>query len=139
MKRLDACLHGATVSSLLLLAALSVQAQSKFLASSEQVARAVVVRDVQLRDGTVSGVIVSTSPRPLRDVKVMIRHSWLWKNERHPGGDKPGRAEQVIVPGEVPPSGSLPFTFALKAPLPQRTDGTFVTSAEITAFTEVGN
>jgi hypothetical protein len=139
MKRLDAYLQAASVSGLLLMAALSVQAQSPSLASSKQAERIVAVRDVQLRDSTVSGVIVNTSPRLLRDVKVMIRHTWQWKNERHPGNDNPGRAEQVTVPGEVPPSGSLPFTFQLKAPLPQRTDGHFITSAEITGFTEVGN
>jgi hypothetical protein len=139
MKRLDAYLPAASVSGLLLMAALSVQAQSTYLASGQQAERTVAVHDVQLRNGAVSGVIVNSSPRVLRDIKIMIRHSWQWKNERHPGTNNPGRAEQVTVPGDVPPSGSLPFTFQLTPPLPQRTDGHFTTTAEITGFTEVGN
>ncbi len=139
MKRHDACLTIGSGLSLLLVAVLPIQAQPPALASSDQVARAVVVRDVQVRDSTVSGVVVNNSSRLLRDVKVIVRHSWIWKNERHPGDENPGRSEDFTIPGEVAAGGSLPFTYRLDAPLPKRIDGRFVTSTDVISFTEVGN
>jgi hypothetical protein len=139
MKPRDACLAiGGALSLLLLVAPSPIRAQGPSLASGEQVAQTAIVRDVKVRDSTVSGVIVNKSPRVLRDVKLMIRHAWLWKNERHPGDDNPGRAEYYTVPGEVAAGGSLPFTYHLEQPLPERTDGHFVTSADVISFTEVG-
>ena len=139
MKSFDACLTIGTTLSLLLVSAVVVQAQPPSLTSSDQVDHTVVVRDVQVQDSAVSGVIVNNSSRLLRDVKVIIRHAWTWKNERHPGDDNPGRAEYFTIPGEVAPGGSLPFTYRLNQPLPKRTDGHFVTSASVISFTEVGN
>ena len=143
MKLRDACVTTGTALSLLLVSALSVRAQASCpscpcLASGDQVARTVTVRDLKVQGGSVSGVIENKSPRQLRDVKLMIRHTWHWKNERHPGTDNPGRAEDYTVSGDVASGGSLPFTYQLDQPLPQRTDGHFVTSADIVSYTEVG-
>jgi len=138
MKLREACLTIGGAVALVLVSALSVQAQAGSLASGEQVEKIAVVRDVQMRDSAVQGVIVNQSSRLLRDVKVVIHHNWLWKNERHPGDENPGRSEYYTVPGEVAAGGSLPFTYHLDPPLPQRADGHFVTSAEVISFTEVG-
>lgn len=139
MKPLDACLTvGSALSLLLLVSASPIQAQAPSLASGDQASQTAVVRDVKVQDNMLSGVVVNKSPRLLRDVKVIIRHVWLWKNERHPGDDNPGRAEYFTVPGEVPPGGSLPFRYHLDRPLPERTDGRFATSGEVISFTEVG-
>ncbi|MBI3785600.1 MAG: hypothetical protein HY270_19580 [Deltaproteobacteria bacterium] len=68
----------------------------------------------------------------------MIRHAWLWKNERHPGSDNPGRTDRYVVPGEVPAGGTLPFSYTIEPPLPNRSDGHFVTTVELVGLTEVG-
>jgi len=138
MRVFDACLRFGTALSLAL-SAVAVQAQAPSLASSEQVEQTAVVRDIRVTGSSVSGVVVNHSPRLLRDVRVIVRHTWHWKNERHPGDDNPGRAEELVIPGEASPRGTLPFTYALNQPLPQRNDGRFVTSAEVIGFTEVGN
>jgi hypothetical protein len=138
MKSHSAFLLIGRVVSLLLASVLCVQAQAPSLVSPGQVGHVVVVRDVKVRDAAVSGLIVNNSPRLVRDVKVIVRHTWLWKNERHPGDESPGRSEEFAVPGEAPPGGTLPFKYDLAAPLPARADGHFVTSAEVISFTEVG-
>jgi hypothetical protein len=139
MKRLHTPLALACIPGIMLLSAPSIQAQTTSLTSREQVERAALVRDVAIHDRTVSGVVVNTSPRLLRDVKLLISHTWHWKDERHPGDDSPGRTESVTVPGEVAPGHSLPFTAQLDQPLPERTDGNFATSAEVIGFSEVGD
>jgi hypothetical protein len=90
-------------------------------------------------DGTVSGELVNNSGRLLRDVQVLIRYAWLWKNERSPGRDSPGRSDFYTVPGEISAGGRLRFSYTPLPPLQQRTDGTFDISAEIVGFTEVGD
>jgi hypothetical protein len=139
MKCFDACLAiGGALA--LLLGSGPVAAQPRPTVSSiDQVFRTVVVRDIKVRGNTVSGVLVNHSPRLLREVRVLIRYAWRWKNERHPGENNPGRGEYVTLPGELPASGTLPFTHNIDPPLPVRSDGHFDTSAEVIGFTEVGN
>jgi hypothetical protein len=139
MKVRDACGMIATMVGLLLVSAPSAQAETPSLASPDRLEAVVAVRDVEVRDASVSGRIVNKSPRLLRDVKLIVRHTWHWRDERHPGDDSPGRSEEFTVPGEAPPGGSLPFSYRLDPPLSERTDGHFATSAEVVGFTEVGN
>jgi len=98
----------------------------------------VAVQDLRVGDGVVSGMVVNNSARVVRDVKLLIHNAWLWKDERHPGPVSPGNAEFYTVSGEIQPGGSLPFTYRLP-PLPRRTDGHFVTSANVVEFTQVGS
>ena len=108
------------------------------LTSGPEAAAAVSVTDVAAKDGTVSAVLVNRSQHVIKDVKLLIRHGWLWKNERHPGADSPGRAEYYVVHGQIPPGGSMPFTYRIDPPLPQRSDGRFSSSVEVVSFTEIG-
>ena len=130
------------IGSLLTLMPLFVAAPGRAeipeVTSAREVRQTAVVQQVQTRDGMVSGVIANKSPRLLRDVKIMVRHTWLWSNERHPGDDSPGRTEYYMVPDAIPAGESAAFSYRLDTPLPERSDGHFVTEADVISFTEVG-
>jgi hypothetical protein len=111
---------------------------SAIVLSDAQAADDVRVTDVQARDGLVTGTLFNTSRTPVRNVELLIRHTWFWSNERHPGDDSPGRADVYVVRGEIPARGELPFTYQVSPPLPQRADGHFKTTVEIVGFAQVG-
>src|SRR5438093_4529210 len=67
------------------------------------VAERVTVRDVRTHDDEVSGLVVNTSDRPIRDVQLLISYQWLWDNEVHPGEGGPGRAIFYTLPQTSPP------------------------------------
>jgi hypothetical protein len=125
------------VAVLLWSAAVCQAAGGEIIVSGQQ-ADAVTVKDMPADNGVVAGVVVNNSRQVVRDVKLLIRNAWLWNNERHPGAVNPGNAEFFTVRGEIPPGASLPFTYRTP-PLPQRSDGHFITSAEVVEFTQVGS
>ena len=89
-------------------------------------------------DGSVSGEIRNNSKNTVRDVQLFIRHTFLWKNEFHPGKESPSAAFYPTISGEIAPGGSLPFKFTPTPPLPKRTDGRFeAPSVSIAGFTQV--
>ena len=114
-------------------------AHADALASTQDVAATMALRDVQVqRDGRVSGVLENTSHRLLRDVRLLVRHTWIWKSERTSHRDNPGRAEYYTVPDEIPAGGQVRFAYKPKSRLPARTDGHFETSVDVMSYTEVG-
>ena len=116
-------LHGATATAAVV--------------SSSQAAQTIVINDLTVRDNVVSGTIVNKSAATLREVELLVRQTWLWEPERHPGTDDPGRTLPFMLGADVAPNTSAPFTFSTP-PLPQRSDGRFITTMEVTGFTEVG-
>ena len=123
-----------------LLAAPVAQGRSPdtLIAEEEQPSKVVAVRDVTTRDGVVHGVLVNRSNKTLRDVRLLFRHTWLWKNEMKPGDDSPGRVDYYTVRSELPPGGTVEFTYRPQPPLPDRDDGRFETSVEVVGWTEIG-
>lgn len=105
----------------------------------EAVAQIVAVSDLHAQNGTVSASLVNKSPHVVRNVRLLIRHAWVWKDERHPGTDSPGAAEYYVVPDAIPPGQRQRFTHTPSPPLPQRSDGHFDTSVEVVGFEEVGD
>jgi hypothetical protein len=105
--------------------------------SAEQAIQTVAVRDVISQNGEVSGEIVNYSPRTLRDVELLVRHVWHWKNEFRPADDNPGMASYYTVVKEIPAGESMPFNYAQLSPLPSRADGQFETMVSVAGFTEV--
>jgi hypothetical protein len=101
---------------------------------------AVQLRDVRpSSDGTVEGVLANTTSHLIRDVRLMIHHNWLWKDEKHPGDDSPGRVEYFTVPTTIDPHGTIEFHYKPSPPLPtDRTDGHFDTTVEVVGYTEIG-
>ena len=99
----------------------------------------VVVRDVTTTPkGGVSGVLVNHSHKQLRDVRLLIHHNWLWKNELKPGDDSPGRVDYYTVRSELAPEGKVELKYRPEPPLPDREDGHFATTVEVVGWTETG-
>lgn len=116
----------------------AASAAPQTIVSGDEAARAVVVTGAKMEKGELSGTLVNRSPRPIRDVELLVNHVWLWQNERHPGEDNPGRSDYYTVHREIPPNGSVTFTYRPTPPLPQRADGRFDTSVQIVGLVEVG-
>ena len=107
------------------------------VAASE--ARAVLeVTNVRVEGERITATLVNSSSSLVKDIQLVIRHAFLWNDERNPGTDNPGRTEYYLVLGEVEPNGTLAFEYRPDPPLPNRDDGTFKTSIEVAGFTEVG-
>lgn len=117
-------LHGATASAVIV--------------PSSEAAQTIVIKDLTVqKDGSVSGTVVNKSAATVRGVELLLQQVWLWNDERHPGTDSPGRALPFTLRADVAPNASAPFTFQTP-PLAQRSDGRFVTTMDVTGFTEVG-
>jgi len=112
-------------------------ALSATLMSQEQATQVVSIRNLTVKDGAVSGELVNKSPRTIRDVQLLIRYTWLWTNEMRPGEESPGDAVYVTVEGDIPSSGSKPFTYRPASPLPARTDGRFDVSVAVAGYAEI--
>ena len=109
------------------------------VASQQQAAQALSVRDVKVQGNTVSGVLTNESSNVVRDVGLLVRYTWFWNNERHPGQKNPGRADIHTVAGPIPPGASVPFTYRAPEPLPERSDGHFNPVVEVVSFTELNS
>ncbi len=103
---------------------------------AHQAAQEVTLRDVRASDGSISGVIANQSSHSVHDVRLLIRFSWSWNQERHPGEHNPGRATFSTVTGPIPAGGSVPFSYRTPEPLPTRSDGHFTPSVEVVTYIE---
>ena len=97
----------------------------------------VELRGVRTTDDTVTGTVVNRSPNPVRDVRLVVSHVWVWDNEFHPGTDDYSRAEYYVVPGEIPPAGSVPFTIRASNPLPEERGGRYLTNVAVSSVVEL--
>lgn len=107
------------------------------LVSADKAAEVVVVRNVTVRDGEVTGELINKTKHAVRDVQLQIRYLWQWKNEFRPGTDEVGKAVYYTVEKEIPPGASVPFTYKPSPPLPSRPDGFYQTTVSIAGFAEV--
>ena len=106
---------------------------------TRQDATPIEVQDLKTgADGSLSGTLHNTSTTVVKDVRLLVKHTWYWNNERHPGDDSPGRSAYVAVPGEIAPGASVPFTYTPNPPLAKRADGTFKTTVGVQEFSQVG-
>jgi hypothetical protein len=85
------------------------------------------IQGVQSDGDMVRGRIVNQTDDQLENVRLLVSDQFLWRNERHPGSESPSDAHTVIVPGPIPPHGSVAFDFRRPSGLPERHDGQFVT------------
>jgi hypothetical protein len=115
----------------------AVTAPAQTLRSHEEAARVVTVGEYKVVDGVVSGEVWNRSPHLLRDVQLLIRYTWLWDDERHPGKTDPGTSTYYTLPKEIAPGARLPFTFSPIPPLSKVDAGRFQTTVSIAGYTEV--
>jgi len=103
----------------------------------EDIARILAVEKINVADGMVSGEVYNRSANTVRDVQLFVRYTWLWDNETKPGKDDPGTSTYYTLPKEIPPGGSLPFTYKPSPPPPKMAGGHFETTVSVAGFTEV--
>lgn len=70
----------------------------------------------------------------VRDVRLLIRHGFLWKDEFNPGETSPARAEVGALEGTIEPGESRVVEHRPDPPLPERTDGAFESRAELLGY-----
>jgi len=126
----------AAVISLVLATQLATTTPATLL-DAAKVPEAVAIRNLVVKEGAVSGELVNRSSRALRDVQLLIRHTWHWIDELHPGKDSPGTAVYFTVEKEIAPGGAVPFAYKPASPLPSRPDGYFEISVSVAGFSEV--
>lgn len=107
--------------------------------SGQRASAVVIIADLRVLNGRVSGLLVNKSPELIRDVRLLVRHAWLWNDERHPGTDDPGRAVYFTVPKDIGPGHAEHFMYAPEPPLPRRSDGRFETTVQVVGYTGVGD
>jgi hypothetical protein len=131
--------HGHTILVLAATVILSSRVGSAWaetIISRQQATQDVLVSDVRAEGGAVSGVVVNNTGHEIQNVKLLVRHDWLWANEFSPGQDSPGRAIVHTIEEDIPPGGQVPFTYHPESPLPQRADGRFQTSVVVLGYTQ---
>lgn len=124
---------GITRAALLALAA----AATPVLAETEiTTARAaeVTVRNVQAMGTQVQGEVVNGTGDNVISAELVVRHQWLWANEEKPGTDDPGWIDTYPLAVTIPPGGTAPFSVQATQVPPQRTDGSFETSAYVRSY-----
>ena len=99
----------------------------------------IALQNVTVRDGKVYGQIVNTSPNPVRDVQLLIRRTWLWANEFHPGpsADDPGMATYVTINRQIGRGESVPFSYNLPSDQSMPKKGSFMTHVSVAGFSEI--
>ena len=110
---------------------------AQLVRSREDLSRVLTVEKLSVVDGAVSGEIYNRLPHAVRDVQLLIRHTWLWDNETKPGKNDPGTSVYQTLSGEIPPGGRLPFKYQPSPPLPKMAGGRFETAVGIAGYTEI--
>jgi hypothetical protein len=129
---------GAVFVLILLLPLSTANLAAQTIRSKDEVARIASIEKLSMKeDGSVSGEVRNRSPHTLRDVEILVNHTWLWENEFRPGSNDPSTAHIYRLPQEIPPNGTVPFTFSPSPPLSKVSGGRFVTSVFVAGFTEV--
>jgi hypothetical protein len=128
----------AILSAMVFIFAGLYSASADTVVSSQDASRALSFEKLDVNPTKISGVIANKTPHTIKDVELMIQYHWLWKDERNPGHDSPGRT--VIIPlngQQLEPGESQPFSYTPLFSLPSRDDGYFIPEVDVAAFTTV--
>lgn len=93
------------------------------------------VEEVAIRDGKLYGKVVNKSDHPIKDVKLLIRHVWIWNDEYDPGRDIYSTSTYLPLAGVIEPGQSKPFVYAPS--LPEIPGGHFETKVIVGEFRTV--
>ncbi|MGH8611403.1 MAG: hypothetical protein ACREYF_04970 [Gammaproteobacteria bacterium] len=90
----------------------------------------VLVHDLHVATGRVSGVLVNNTGHELQSVDLLIRHN----REKKAGQDNsPSEARLYTVQEQISAGEKVPFTYYLESPLSQRAEG--LTSVVVVSYT----
>ena len=112
-------------------------ASAETVLSSQEASRALSFEKLDVNPTKISGVIANKTPHTIKDVQLMIQYHWLWKDERNPGKDSPGRTVIIPLNEQLEPGESQPFSYTPQFSLPSRDDGYFMPEVDVAAFTTV--
>jgi hypothetical protein len=112
-------------------------ASAETVLSSQEATRALSFEKLDVNRSKISGVIANKTPHTIKDVQLMIQYHWLWKDERNPGKDSPGRTVIITLNEQLEPGESRPFSYTRQFSLPSRNDGYFMPEVDVAAFTTV--
>jgi hypothetical protein len=116
---------------------LATPANAVTVLTGQQAANVFKFDQLNLGRSEIAGVITNVSPHPVRDVELLVQYHWLWKDERNPGTDSPGRSATIKLAQPLEPGQSARFTHTLSPPLPSRSDGSFMPELDIASFTVI--
>jgi hypothetical protein len=105
--------------------------------TSQQAAKALSLDKLEVSPAKITGRVTNKTPHTIKDVQLMIQYHWLWRNERNPGQDSPGRTVIISLHEQLEPGESHDFNYAPQLPLPSRHDGHFMPEVDVAAFTTV--
>lgn len=92
----------------------------------------VVVCDLRVAKGAVSGVLVNNTGHEVQSVDLLIRYNW--NNELSPGqANSPSKANLHTVQEQISVGEKVPFIYYPESPMPQRADG--LTSVVVVSYT----
>lgn len=126
-----------TLPALTALTLCSLPGLAEGVLSSTQRSAAVSIRNVQVQGLEVRGEIVNHTADTVISAELLVRHGWLWADERHPGTDDPGWVDIYPLNVNIPPGDSAPFHVNSSRPAPQRSDGMLQTDVSISRFETV--
>jgi hypothetical protein len=112
-------------------------ASAETVLSSQEASRALSFEKLDVNPSKISGVIANKTPHTIKDVQLMIQYHWLWKDERNPKQDSPGRTVIIPLNEQLEPGESQPFSYTPQFSLPSRIDGYFMPEVDVAAFTTV--
>ena len=127
----------AIVSLGLSLSLIAATAHGQTVLDSNEAARTVEVRNVNVSENVITGEVVNRSPHLLQNVELLLQFHWLWKNERHPQENSLGRSVFLTLDRNIRPGESAAFTFKPDPPLPARPDGQYMAEVTLAGFAVV--
>lgn len=119
------------------IASASHPALAQTVGTREDIAKILILENVKITDGAVSGEVVNRSHNIVRDVQLLIRHLWLWDRETKPGANDPSTAIYYNLGKDIAPGSRLPFTYRPTTPLAKIPGGDFETTVVIAGLAEV--
>jgi hypothetical protein len=134
--RSEKLLFGCLVAVIFNLIAATAGAQPAVVRSDE-IANQVVVRNVTVRDNSITGEVVNNSSYAVQGLQLLIQYHWLWNNEMHPGGNPPGAATYVTLDRTLRPGETAPFTANLDPSLQPRSDGRYMPEVSLAGFSQI--
>lgn len=112
-------------------------ALSATVRSGGQVSEIVEVRNVNVRNNTISAEVVNKTANVIREVQLLVRHIWHWKDEFRPGKASPGEAVFYDLKRELEPGKSMTFNDSPPSLPPREKEGHFEVVVSDASFTEV--